>query len=105
MQKDHIGKRYSFPPIDIIPRQECSYAIKGLEAKMHEAVQKFVDDRKRRVFNHKSIHIRNYWEDGERNDINYSLKQTYDGNLDRIKIIGLNGLSDHLLMETIKHLL
>jgi hypothetical protein len=61
----------------------------------HETASKIVDDRGRRVFNDKCIKIRYYYEEGEKNDIEYSLKQIYDENLDDIKPIGKEGLSDH----------
>ncbi len=59
----------------------------------YEAASQVKNERGNRVFSPKAIDIRLA---GDERRIDYSFEQLHDGNLDRFKTIGLNGLSDRL---------
>jgi hypothetical protein len=69
------------------------FSFKEHKAIFHEAAGKVCDVKNRRVFSDKCINIQKAGDDGR---ISYCFKQLWDGNLDRLKTIGKDGLSDML---------
>jgi hypothetical protein len=61
-----------------------------------KAAAKVYDAKGGSVFNNKCIHIREAGDDGT---IDYCFVQMWDGNIDNVKRIGKDGLSDHLQVK------